>query len=49
LSFNEISGTNLGVGFRVGGFFIGSSSILSALASDSNQADAYFGFRFGLQ
>ena len=49
LSFNEISGTNLGIGFRVGGFFIGSSSILSALASDSNQADAYFGFRFGLQ
>jgi len=49
LSFNEISGTNLGLGFRFGGFFIGSNAIITALTSDSNQADAYFGFRFGLQ
>lgn len=49
LSFNEISGTNLGIGFRLGGFFIGSNAIITALTSDSNQADAYFGFRFGLQ
>jgi len=48
LSFNEISGTNLGLGFRLGGFFIGSNGILTALG-DSNQADVYFGFRFGLQ
>ena len=44
---NEISGGTLGLGFRVGGFFLGSNSILSAVTSDSNQADAYFGFRFG--
>lgn len=48
LSFNEISGTTLGVGFRLGGFFIGSSAIVTALTSDSNQADVYFGFRFGV-
>lgn len=44
---NEISGGTLGLGFRVGGFFLGSNSILSAVTSDSQQADAYFGFRFG--
>src|SRR6218665_124720 len=48
LSFNEISGTTLGIGFRLGGFFIGSSAIVTALTSDSNQADVYFGFRFGI-
>ena len=44
---NEISGGTLGLGFRVGGFFLGSNSAISALTSDSKQADAYFGFRFG--
>jgi len=48
LSFNEISGTTLGLGFRVGGFFIGSNAVVTALTSDSNQADAYFGFRTSL-
>jgi hypothetical protein len=44
---NEISGSTVGIGFRLGGFFLGSNSILSAVTSDSKQADAYFGFRFG--
>jgi len=44
---NEISGTTAGLGFRLGGFFLGSNSAITALANDSKQADAYFGFRFG--
>jgi len=47
LSHNEISGFTAGVGFRLGGFFIGSGSLLSAAFTDTDQADAYFGFRFG--
>ncbi len=47
LSHNEISGFTAGVGIRLGGFFIGSGSILSAAFSDTDQADAYMGFRFG--
>jgi hypothetical protein len=45
---NEISGGTLGIGFRAGGFFLGSNSILSAITNDSKQADFYFGFRYGL-
>lgn len=44
---NELSGTTAGFGFRLGGFFLGSNSIITAATSDSKQADAYFGFRFG--
>lgn len=47
LSNNEISGFSAGVGFRLGGFYIGSGSALSAIVSDTNQADAYLGYRFG--
>ncbi|RZJ75254.1 MAG: hypothetical protein EOO45_06195 [Flavobacterium sp.] len=47
LAHNEISGFTAGVGFRAGGFFIGSGSVISAMLSDTNQADAYVGFRFG--
>lgn len=48
ISQNEISDFTTGFGFRVGGFFLGSSSIITAAINDSNQADIYFGFRFGL-
>lgn len=44
---NEISGSTAGFGFRIGGFFLGSNSVISAIASDSKQADFYTGFRFG--
>lgn len=47
LANNEVSGFTAGLGFRVGGFFIGSGSILSAAVSDTDQADAYLGFRIG--
>ena len=45
---NEISGTTGGLGFRLGGFFLGSNSILTAITSDTKQADFYTGFRFGI-
>lgn len=47
LSHNEISGFTAGIGFRLGGFFIGSGSAISAAISDAKQADAYMGFRWG--
>ena len=46
-AINEISGTTAGLGFRLGGFFLGSNSVLSALTGDGKQADFYTGFRFG--
>lgn len=47
IGFQEFAGTTAGFGFRIGGFFLGSNSIITALTSDSKQADAYMGFRFG--
>lgn len=46
VSNNEIAGTNIGIGFRLGGFYLGSSSLFSSLTSDSKQADLYTGFRW---
>ncbi|WP_366183554.1 hypothetical protein [Flavobacterium ovatum] len=46
---NEISGTTGGVGFRLYGFYMGSSSIITALASDTKQADFYMGYRLALR
>ncbi len=45
---NEVSGTNAGLGFRLGGFFMGSNSIITSLSSNAKQADFYAGFRFGI-
>ena len=47
VAINEVSGTTAGFGFRLGGFFLGSNSVLSALSNDGKQADFYTGFRFG--
>ncbi len=47
IAFNEISGTTGGLGFRLSGFFLGSNSIITALTSNSKQADIYMGYRFG--
>jgi len=47
LSHNEIAGFTAGIGVRVRGFFIGSGSVLSAAVTDTNQADAYIGYRIG--
>ncbi|WPR70564.1 hypothetical protein SLW70_11535 [Flavobacterium sp. NG2] len=46
---NEISGTTGGFGLRLYGFYIGSSSIVTALTSDTKQADFYMGYRLGLR
>ncbi len=46
ISNNDVSGTSVGLGFRFRGFYIGSSSIFTALTSDSKQADLYTGFRW---
>lgn len=48
LSQNEISDFTTGFGFRLGGFFMGSGSIVSALINDTTQTDVYLGFRFTL-
>jgi len=45
-SDHEISGINGGVGFRLGGFYLGSNSIVTALINNSKQADLYTGFRW---
>ena len=44
VSHDDISGTNIGVGFRLSGFYLGSSSIISSLA-DGKSADIYTGYR----
>jgi hypothetical protein len=46
---NEISGTTGGFGFRIYGFYMGSSSILTAMTSNTKQADFYLGYRVGLR
>ncbi|WP_255580320.1 DUF5723 family protein [Flavobacterium sp. UMI-01] len=46
---NEISGTTGGFGLRFYGFYLGSSSIVTALANDSKQADFYIGYRLALR
>ncbi len=48
LSINEISGFSAGAGFRAYGFFVGSSSLFTALINNSNQADVYIGYGFSL-
>jgi len=45
-TINEVSGLNGGIGFRVGGFYLGSGSIVTAVINDSKQADFYTGFRW---
>ena len=42
---DDISGTNVGLGFRLAGFYLGSSSIFTSLA-DGKQADIYTGYRY---
>jgi hypothetical protein len=46
VTFHEISGTNVGIGFRLGGFYLGTSSMITALINDSKQGDIYTGFRW---
>ncbi|WP_298220475.1 DUF5723 family protein [Flavobacterium sp.] len=45
-SHSEFSGGNTGLGFRLGGFYMGSGSVVSALINDSKQIDFNMGFRW---
>lgn len=45
---NEISGFTSGFGLKIYGFYMGSSSIVTAILNNSKQADIYLGFRFGI-
>jgi hypothetical protein len=47
LSYNELTHFNAGVAFRLGPFYIGSGSVLTALLGNSKQADVHFGINFG--
>jgi hypothetical protein len=44
----EVAGLTGGLGLRVGGFFIGSNSILTGLIADTNQLDVHLGISFGV-
>jgi hypothetical protein len=45
-SSNEISGSNTGLGLRLGGFYMGSSSVISTLTSNTKKVDFNMGFRW---
>jgi hypothetical protein len=45
-SHNEISGGNTGLGLRIGGFYMGSSSVISTLTSNTKKVDFNMGFRW---
>ncbi|WP_396157671.1 hypothetical protein [Flavobacterium sp.] len=45
VSTDDISGTNVGFGFRLAGFYLGSNSIITSLA-DGKQANVYTGYRY---
>jgi hypothetical protein len=45
VSTDDVSGTNVGFGFRLAGFYLGSNSIITSLA-DGKQANIYTGYRF---
>ncbi|WP_306350443.1 DUF5723 family protein [Flavobacterium sp. '19STA2R22 D10 B1'] len=43
---NEISGFTGGIGIRLGGFFIGSESIITGVVSNTKQGDIHIGYQF---
>jgi hypothetical protein len=45
LSYNSLTKMNAGFSLRAGPVYLGSGSVLSALVSDSRQADVFIGFR----
>jgi hypothetical protein len=49
ISYNDLTKTNLGFGFRAGPVYAGSTSVLGGLMGFAKQADFYLGFRAGLQ
>lgn len=49
ISYNNFSKLNMGIGFRAGPLYAGSSSMLSRAFGNSKQIDFYFGFRVGFK
>ena len=49
LNYNELTQFNAGIAVRVGPFFIGSGSVISALFHDTKQADLHVGLNWGIQ
>ncbi|HEY4207791.1 MAG TPA: DUF5723 family protein [Puia sp.] len=47
VNYNALTHFNAGFSARIGPFFFGSGSVLSAVLKDSKQADFFMGFRFG--
>jgi hypothetical protein len=43
----EVAGLTGGLGLRLGGFFLGSQSVLTGLLADTKQADVHVGFSMG--
>lgn len=43
----EVAGLTGGLGLRLGGFFVGSHSVLTGLLADTKQADIHMGFSMG--
>ncbi len=46
-TITEFAGNNIGFGLRVGGFYLTSTSAISALSNNSKQIDFNLGFRYG--
>lgn len=49
LNYNELTQFNAGLAVRIGPFFIGSGSVISALFHDTRQADLHVGLNWGMQ
>src|SRR5207342_1239663 len=49
LNYNELTQFNAGLAFRIGPFFIGSGSVISAIFHDTRQADLHVGLNWGMQ
>ena len=49
VNYNDLTQFNAGLAFRIGPFFIGSGSIISALFNNTKQADVHVGLNWGMQ
>jgi outer membrane protein OmpA-like peptidoglycan-associated protein len=49
LNYNNLTQFNAGLAFRIGPFFIGSGSVISAIFHETKQADLHVGFHWGMQ
>jgi outer membrane protein OmpA-like peptidoglycan-associated protein len=49
VNYNDLTQFNAGLAFRIGPFFIGSGSIITALFNNTKQADVHVGLNWGMQ